>query len=49
MIDVVGESQVVSTLGFRNSSIKFEVIDESKRKFQEYQAEVAADECKKHS
>ena len=35
--DVVGETQVIKALGFRNSATKFKIIDEIKRQFQECQ------------
>ena len=37
LTDVVGETQVIKRLGFRNSATKFKIIDEIKRQFQEYQ------------
>ena len=37
LADVVGETQVIKAVGFRNSAIKFKIIDEIKRQFQEYQ------------
>lgn len=37
LTDVVGETQVIKALGFRNSATKFKIIDEIKRQFQECQ------------
>ena len=46
LIDVVRVTKVISTIGFRNNSTKFEVIYDTNRQFLEYQTKAIPDECK---
>ena len=45
LLDVIGESHVKRSLGFKNES-KYDIIDEIKRQFKEYQTELIPDDFK---